>query len=182
MLLTRDYDGHYISLAPGEKTKCLFYADDRTFGWIYSGQMKITIDGQEPFTATKGFMFDVPGRLSYCFENTGTEPVVFYRNTPAGQVPSYYESETPNPIKGYRYEKDLSRSTGGYEGVTSPIWTSTPMPRPAARAATSPLTVTPRPTSSAPRALMRCRRTKAGAISTRIWWRPGWWSKASSRC
>jgi mannose-6-phosphate isomerase-like protein (cupin superfamily) len=120
VLLTRDYDGHYISMAPGEKTKCLFYADDRTFGWIYSGQMKITIDGQEPFTATKGFMFDVPGRLSYCFENTGTEPVVFYRNTPAGQVPSYYESETPAPIKGYRYEKDLSRSTGGYEGVNQP--------------------------------------------------------------
>ena len=120
VLLTRDYDGHYISLAPGEKTKCLFYADDRTFGWIYSGQMKITIDGQEPFTATKGFMFDVPGRLSYCFENTGTEPVVFYRNTPAGQVPSYYESETPAPIKGYRYEKNLSRSTGGYEGVNQP--------------------------------------------------------------
>ena len=24
VLLTRDYDGHYVSLAPGEKTKCLF--------------------------------------------------------------------------------------------------------------------------------------------------------------
>ena len=100
VLLTRDYDGHYISMAPGEKTKCLFYADDRTFGWIYSGQMKITIDGQQPFTATKGFMFDAPPRLSYCFENTGSEPVVFYRSTPAGQVPSYPESETPTPVKG----------------------------------------------------------------------------------
>ena len=38
VMLTRDFDGHYVSLAPGEKTKCMFYADDRAFGWIYSGQ------------------------------------------------------------------------------------------------------------------------------------------------
>jgi mannose-6-phosphate isomerase-like protein (cupin superfamily) len=120
VLLTRDYDGHYISMAPGEKTKCQFYADDRVFGWIYSGQVKITIDGQQPFTATKGYLFDVPPRLSYCMENTGTEPVVFYRSTPAGQVPSYPESETPTPVKGYRYDKARITSTGGYEGVNQP--------------------------------------------------------------
>ena len=54
MLLTRDFDGRYFSLAPGEKTKTMFYADDRVFGWIYSGQVRIAIDGQQPFTATKG--------------------------------------------------------------------------------------------------------------------------------
>ena len=63
VMLTRDYDGHYVSLAPGEKTKCQFYADDRVFGWVYSGQVKITIDGQQPFTATKGYLFDVAPRL-----------------------------------------------------------------------------------------------------------------------
>ena len=120
VLLTRDYDGHYVSMAPGEKTKCMFYADDRVFGWIYSGQVKITIDGQQPFTATKGYLFDVAPRLSYCVENTGTEPVVFYRSTPAGQVPSYPESETPTPIKGWVYEKARITSTGGYEGVNQP--------------------------------------------------------------
>jgi len=120
VLLTRDFDGHYISMAPGEKTKCIFYADDRVFGWVYSGQLKITIDGQQPFTATKGFLFDVPPRLSYCLENTGTEPVVFYRSTPAGQVPSYPESETPTPIKGWVYSKARITSTGGYESPNQP--------------------------------------------------------------
>jgi mannose-6-phosphate isomerase-like protein (cupin superfamily) len=120
VLLTRDFDGHYISLAPGEKTKCQFYADDRAFGWIFSGQVKITIDGQPPFTATKGYLFDVPPRLSYCMENAGTEPVVFYRSTPAGQVPSYPENETPTPIKGWKYEKAKITSTGGYEAPNQP--------------------------------------------------------------
>ena len=46
MLLNRDFDGRYVQMAPGDKTKCIFYADDRVFGWVYSGQVKITIDGQ----------------------------------------------------------------------------------------------------------------------------------------
>src|SRR3954466_10732511 len=66
VMLTRDYDGHYISLAPGEKTKCQFYADDRVFGWIYSGQVKITINNQQPKTPTRGFLSDGAPRLSYC--------------------------------------------------------------------------------------------------------------------
>lgn len=120
VLLTRDFDGHYVSLAPGEKTKCMFYADDRVFGWIYSGQVKIIIDGQQPFTATKGYLFDVAPRLSYCMENTGSTPVVFYRSTPAGQMPSYPDSETPTPVKGWRYIKARINSTGGYEEPNQP--------------------------------------------------------------
>jgi len=46
--------------------------------------------------------------------------VIFYRSTPAGQVPSYPESETPTPIKGYRYEKVRITSTGGYEPGNQP--------------------------------------------------------------
>ena len=53
-------------------------------------------------------------------ENTGTEPVVFYRSTPAGQVPSYPENETPTPIKGWKYEKAKITSTGGYEAPNQP--------------------------------------------------------------
>src|ERR1700744_1197128 len=121
VMLTRDYDGHYVSMAPGEKTKCMFYADDRVFGWVYSGQVRITIDGQQPFTATKGYLFDVAPRLAYCMENAGTEPVVFYRSTPAGQVPSYPENETPTPIKGWVYSKAKITSTGGYEEPNQPF-------------------------------------------------------------
>ena len=37
VVLTRDFDGRYVQMAPGDKAKCLFYADDRVFGWVYSG-------------------------------------------------------------------------------------------------------------------------------------------------
>ena len=45
VVLTRDFDGRYVQMAPGDKAKCMFYADDRVFGWIYRGALKMTIDG-----------------------------------------------------------------------------------------------------------------------------------------
>jgi hypothetical protein len=122
VLLNRDFDGRYVQMAPGDKTKCQFYADDRAWGWVYSGQLKVTIDGQEPKVLPKGWVFNVPGRLSYCLETVGSEPVVFYRTTPAGQVPSYPDTETPTPIPGYHYIKARINSTGGYDTPNVPFY------------------------------------------------------------
>ena len=122
VLLNRDFDGHYISMAPGEKTKCMFYADDRVFGWIYSGQVKITIDGQEPKLLSKGWAFNVAPRLAYCMQTVGDAPAVFFRVTPAGQAPSYPQSETPTPILGYTYVKARITSTGGYDALNVPFF------------------------------------------------------------
>jgi len=125
VVLTRDFDGRYVQMAPGDKTKCLFYADDRVFGWVYSGALKMTIDGQEPKVLSKGWAFNVAPRLSYCMETVGGEPVVYYRTTPAGQVPSYPESETPTAIPGYTYVKTKITSTGGYDSFNVPFFNVT---------------------------------------------------------
>jgi len=122
VLLTRDFDGSYVQMAPGEKSKCMFWADDRAWGWVYSGQVKVTIDGQEPKVLPKGWVFNVAPRLSYCLETAGSEPVVYYITTPAGQVPSYPENETPVPVKGYTYEKVKITSTGGYDSFNRPFF------------------------------------------------------------
>jgi hypothetical protein len=121
-LLTRDFNGTYVQMAAGDKSKCMFYADDRVWGWVYSGQLKVSIDGQEPKVLPKGWVFNVAPRLSYCFEAVGSTPVVFFRITPAGQVPSYPESETPAPIPGYTYEKVRITSTGGYDSFNKPFF------------------------------------------------------------
>jgi hypothetical protein len=125
VVLTRDFDGRYVQMAPGDKAKCMFYADDRVFGWVYSGAVRMTIDGQEPRVLSKGWAFNVAPRLSYCMETVGNEPVIYYRNTPAGQVPSYPESETPTPIPGYTYIKTRITSTGGYDSFNMPFFNVT---------------------------------------------------------
>lgn len=122
VLLTRDFDGRYVQMAPGDKSKCMFWADDRAWGWVYSGQVKVTIDGQEPKVLPKGWVFNVAPRLSYCLEVVGSEPVVYYITTPAGQVPSYPENESPAPVKGYTYEKVKITSTGGYDSFNMPFF------------------------------------------------------------
>src|SRR5256712_10194817 len=125
VVLTRDFDGRYVQMAPGDKAKCMFYADDRVFGWLFSGAVKMTIDGQEPKVLSKGWAFNVAPRLSYCMETVGTESVVYYRNTPAAQVPSYPESEMPTPIPGYKYLKTKITSTGGYDSFNVPFFNVT---------------------------------------------------------
>ena len=122
-VVRRDFDGRYVQMAPGDKAKCLFY-DDRVFGWVYSGAVKMTIDGQEPKVLSKGWAFNVAPRLS-CHGDGRLEPVVYYRNTPAGQVPSYPESETPTPIPGYKYVKTKITSTGGYDSFNVPFFNVT---------------------------------------------------------
>ena len=70
-VLTRDFIGQYISMGAGKKTKTLFYADDRVYWVVMSGQMRVTIDGVDPFIASKGFLVQVPYRVPYSMETVG---------------------------------------------------------------------------------------------------------------
>jgi mannose-6-phosphate isomerase-like protein (cupin superfamily) len=119
-VLTRDYAGDYISMGPGQKTKTLFWADDRVFWWVYSGQMKVTIEGQEPFVASKGFLVQVPYRVSYSMETVGSEPVVRFEVRAAGAIPNYVAAETPTPVKGWKFIDAVYTGRGKYDDVNKP--------------------------------------------------------------
>ena len=84
-----DYTVTYIQMAPGEKTRPLFWADDRMFGVVLSGQIRFSIQGQQPFTGTKGFLVNVPFRNAYSLEVAGDAPAIFFQVTRTGRVPLY---------------------------------------------------------------------------------------------
>ena len=72
--------------------------------------MRVTIDGVEPFVASKGFLVQVPYRVPYSMETVGNEPSLRFEVAPAGETPSYPVSETPTPAKGMKFIKaDLYR-------------------------------------------------------------------------
>src|SRR4029453_13260099 len=50
----------YISMAPGEKTPRRFHQDNRAFWIVQDGQIRFTIEGQEPFVASKGVLAQAP--------------------------------------------------------------------------------------------------------------------------
>ena len=119
-MLTRDFLGRYVSMSPGQKTKTLFWADDRVYWVVMSGQMRVTIEGVEPFIATKGFLVQVPYRVPYSMEVVGNEPSLRFEVVPAGETPSYPISETPTPVKGIKFVKANYTGQGKYEGVNKP--------------------------------------------------------------
>jgi mannose-6-phosphate isomerase-like protein (cupin superfamily) len=120
VFLSRDFEGDWIQMAPGEKTKTQFYADDRVFWVVQSGQMKVTIEGQEPFVASKHFLVQVPKRLQYSMEAVGNEPVLFFQMKPAGESPDYPLSETPTPVKGVQYIQAAYSGHGDYDKINKP--------------------------------------------------------------
>ena len=121
VVLSRDFIGQWISMAPGEKTKTVFYADDRVFWEVQSGQMRVTIQGQDPFVASKGFLVQVPKRLTYSMETVGDAPVLRFEVRPAGEPPQYPISETPTPEKSVKYVKAVFTGHGDYDKVNHPF-------------------------------------------------------------
>ena len=69
-----EQEADYISLGAGKKTKAKMYADDRVMWIVQDGAMRVSIEGFEPFIATKGFMVTVPYRNIYTIETIGDKP------------------------------------------------------------------------------------------------------------
>lgn len=105
LIRNQDQEADYISLGPGKKTKPRFYGNDRIVFIVQDGAIKVTIDGAEPFTATKGFMVNVPARHSYTLETTSVTPSLRFEVRPAGAHALYPLSETPDAVKGGTYVK-----------------------------------------------------------------------------
>jgi mannose-6-phosphate isomerase-like protein (cupin superfamily) len=120
-VLTRDFIGQYVSMGPAKKTKTLFYADDRVYWVVVSGQMRVTIDGVEPFVASKGFLVQVPYRIPYSMETVGDAPALRFEVRPAGETPSYPIAETPDPAKGMTFTKATYSGRGKYDETNKPF-------------------------------------------------------------
>src|ERR687891_1845589 len=68
------FHAEYISMAPGGRTPRRFHQDHRIWWVVQSGQIRFTIEGQEPFVASKGYLVQVPYRVPFSMETVGDEP------------------------------------------------------------------------------------------------------------
>ena len=93
----------YIQTAPGEKTKPMLYADSSLFWVVESGQIRFTIQGQEPFVASKNFIVSVLPRTAFSMETVGDTPALRFEVSHTRSTPLYPISETPDPIRGKTY-------------------------------------------------------------------------------
>jgi hypothetical protein len=111
-------------MAPAQKTKTGLYADDRVFWAVEAGQMRVNIEGQQPFVAKKGFLVQAAPPLADSMETVGNEPVLRPEVRPAGEMASYPIDETPTPAQGWTFIQSPINDTGSYDRYNSRIWIS----------------------------------------------------------
>jgi mannose-6-phosphate isomerase-like protein (cupin superfamily) len=95
----------YISMAPGESTGMRMHADTRVSWIVQDGQMRVTIQGQEPFIASQGYMVQVPYQTPYKMETLGNVPSLRFEIMPARTATLYLETETPPQMAGVTFIK-----------------------------------------------------------------------------
>lgn len=93
----------YIQMAPGEKTKTMLYADSSIEWVVEAGQIRFSIQGQEPFVASHNFVVAVPARTAFSLETVGDAPSLRFEVSHTRSTPLYPISETPTPIPGKTY-------------------------------------------------------------------------------
>lgn len=114
--------GEYISMAPGMKTLRRFHQDNRAWWIIEDGQIRFTIEGQEPFIATKGFLVQVPHRNVYSMETVGDKPSLRFEVTIANANTMYPIDETPPPTPSVEYIKArVANIKGKYDKANVPF-------------------------------------------------------------
>jgi mannose-6-phosphate isomerase-like protein (cupin superfamily) len=120
----KDLEADWHQLAAGEKTTLVEWPDNRVGMIVWQGQVRISIKGQEPFTASKGFEVNIPLRLPYTMETVGSEPALWLEVHQAGDVPIYPVEgtpEKPKDLQGYKYTRViLSGGDGVYDGNNKP--------------------------------------------------------------
>jgi mannose-6-phosphate isomerase-like protein (cupin superfamily) len=116
------FNGAYISMAPGEKTPRRFHQDNRAFWIVQDGQIRFTIEGQEPFVASRGFLVQVPKRLIYSLETVGSKPSLRFEVMMANSNTMYPIDETPAPVPGVKFERaTVASAKGAYDEANVPF-------------------------------------------------------------
>ena len=119
----KDLAADWHQLAPGGKTVEVLYPDNRVGMIVWSGQVRVSIKGQEPFVASKGFEINIPLRLPFTLETVGSDPALWLEVHQANDTPIYPVTSSPTKpkdIPGYTYTKVvLSGGDGVYDGTNN---------------------------------------------------------------
>ncbi|MGZ3275981.1 MAG: cupin domain-containing protein [Phenylobacterium sp.] len=120
----KDLAADWRQLAAGSKTEPVLYPDNRVGMIVWSGQVRVSIEGQEPFVASKGFEIDVPFRVPFTLEVVGGGPALWLEVHQADDLPIYPAAshpQKPKDLPGYAYAKViLSGGPGTWDAQNRP--------------------------------------------------------------
>lgn len=124
VIRNKDQVADWHQLEPGHKTPNLAYSDNRTAIIVWEGKLRVSMEGHEPFTATKGFEIDVPLRVPFTLESIGSEPALYFQLNDASDMPLYPLKTTPEKpaeVSGWDYEpRTIPGPPGGFDDANQP--------------------------------------------------------------
>src|SRR5688500_5670299 len=112
----------YLSAAPGSRVGRRFHPDTREWFAVVEGEVRVEIEGQEPFTATRGSLVNIPRQTIYSVETIGTAPSLRFTVNVAGAKTLYPQDvEPPPPAPGQQWmQVRLNRTPGRYDEFNQP--------------------------------------------------------------
>ena len=114
--------GEYVADAPGAKLSRRFHPDTREWFAVVEGEVRVEIEGQEPFTATRGSLVNIPRQTIYSLETIGAAPSLRFTLNVSGAKTVYpRDAEPPPPPPGTTWiESRLNRTPARYDEFNHP--------------------------------------------------------------
>jgi quercetin dioxygenase-like cupin family protein len=114
--------GAYVSAAAGSKTTKLFHPDTREWFGVLEGEVRVEIEGQAPFNATRGSLVNIPRQTIYTVETVGTASSLRFTLNVSGAKNVYpREIATPAAPAGMQWtEARINRTPGRYDEFNQP--------------------------------------------------------------
>lgn len=112
----------YFAAAPGTRVTRRFHPDTREWFAVVEGEVRVEIEGQEPFTATRGSLVNIPRQTIYALETTGTTPSLRFAVNVAGAKTLYPEDvQPPAATAGTAWTQvRINRTPGRYDEFNQP--------------------------------------------------------------
>ena len=114
--------GEYFSAAPGTKVTPRFHPDTREWFAIVEGEVRVEIEGQEPFTATRGSLVNIPRQTIYSLETVSKEPSLRFAVNVTGAKTLFPDAvERPAAPTGTEWmQVRINRTPGRYDEFNQP--------------------------------------------------------------
>jgi len=88
---------------------------------VQGGEVRFTIEGQDPIVASKGFLVQVPYRNIYQLEAVGASPALFLEAKVTDSPTMFPADETPTPVPGMEFVKVRISGKANYSDTVRPF-------------------------------------------------------------
>ena len=112
----------YVLDAPGTRTPRALHPDTREWFAVVEGELRVEIEGQQAFTASRGSLVNIPRQTMYALETIGPAPSLRFTVNVAGAKTLYPLDVTPPAARSGSswVQVRVNRSPGRYDEFNQP--------------------------------------------------------------